>query len=237
MAAPSPTLRRPAVSGGGCRRPGRPLVTFLARATAAAGGRGAAATRRVRRRARCGGSRCPRSGSSARPCTAAGPAPGSATARCSGWGSCCRCCAGPASTSARCRGWRSRAPRRCSSGPRAPGWPRCRGCAARPVWAAAVWVGAEALRARMPVRRLPVGARRVRPARRAAAAAWPPSAGRRCCRSSRRWPGSRSARPARRLARREVRAAVAPALVALVALAAGPLAALLPPAARRRSAP
>ena len=39
---------------------------------------------------------------------------------------------------------------------------------------------------------------------------------------------------ARRLARREVRAAAVPALLALVALAAGPLAALLPPAGSAR---
>ena len=152
--------RRPAASGRvrrWARRPGRPLVTFLARATAAAGGgvllylsfpprtlwwlalpafallgaavHGRSRPRRVRLRARCSGS-----------------------------ASCCRCCAGPASTSARCRGWRSRAPRRCSSAPRAPGWPWCRGCpAGGPLWAAAVWVAGEALRARVPFGGFPWG--------------------------------------------------------------------------------
>ena len=59
---------------------------------------------------------------------------------------------------------------------------------------------------------------------------WRPSAGPRCCRSSPCSPALALGEAGRRLARREMRAAVVPALVALAALATGPLAALLPPA-------
>ena len=97
-----------------------------------------------------------------------------------------------------------------------------------PVWAAAVWVGAEALRSRIPFGGFPWG--RVAfgqpdgPLLPVAAVG-----GRRCCRSSPSWRASRWGRPAAP-GPAGVRAAVAPALVALVALATGPLAALLPPA-------
>ena len=71
-----------------------------------------------------------------------------------------------------------------------------------PLWAAAVWVGAEALRARVPVRRLPLGPGRVRPARRAAAAGRGARRGAAAVVRRRCSPGSRWGRPARRLAPR-----------------------------------
>ena len=104
---------------------------------------------------------------------------------------------------------------------------RLRGAA--PLWAAAVWVGIEALRARMPFGGFPWG--RVAfgqpdgPLLPLAAVGGAPllsfahGAGRARARRGRAAPG-----PPRG------RAAAAPALLALVALAAGPLAALLPPA-------
>ena len=116
--------------------------------------------------------------------------------------------------------------------PRAPGWPWCRGCAgpdAAPLWAAAVWVGVEALRARMPFGGFPWG--RVAfgqpdgPLLPVAAVGGAPLLS-----FATVLAGLALGEAARRLARREVRAAAAPALLALVALAAGPLAALLPPA-------
>ena len=135
------------------------------------GRRRGAALPGVRRRARCGGSRCPRSGCSALPCTAVAPAPGSGWARCSGWASCCRCCAGPASTSARCRGWRSRRAEAVFVGAAGAGMAvvsRLRRPApalgGRGVGRGRGAAGAGALR------RLPVGPGRVRSARRAAAA-------------------------------------------------------------------
>ena len=169
MAAPTAD---PAASGRvrrWVRRPGRPLVTFLARATAAAGGGvllylgfaprtlwwlalpafgllGAAVHGRPRpRRVR-------------------------ATARCSGWASCCRCCAGPASTSARCRGWRSRRAEAVFVGAAGAGMAvvsRLRGAPA--VGGGGVGRRGGAARAGA-VRRVPVGPGRLRPARRAAAA-------------------------------------------------------------------
>ena len=97
---------------------------------------------------------------------------------------------------ARCRGWRSRRAEALFVGAAGAGMAAGVAAAAAPrCGRRAVWVGAEALRARVPFGGLPVGAGRVRPARRAAAAASRRSAARRCCRSSPCWPGSRWARP------------------------------------------
>ena len=98
-----------------------------------------------------------------------------------------------------------------------------------PVWAAAVWVGAEALRSRIPFGGFPWG--RVAfgqpdgPLLPVAAVGGAPLLSFVTVLA-----GLALGEAGRRLARREVRAAVAPALVALAALATGPLAALLPPA-------
>ena len=97
-----------------------------------------------------------------------------------------------------------------------------------PLWAAAVWVGVEALRARTPFGGFPWG--RVAfgqpdgPLLPVAAVGGAPLLS-----FATVLAGFALGEAARRLARREGRAAV-PALLALVALAAGPLAALLPPA-------
>ncbi len=98
-----------------------------------------------------------------------------------------------------------------------------------PVWAAAVWVGAEALRSRVPFGGFPWG--RVAfgqpdgPLLPVAAVGGAPLLSFVTVLA-----GLALGEAARRLARREVRAAVAPTLVALAALATGPLAAQLPPA-------
>jgi apolipoprotein N-acyltransferase len=98
-----------------------------------------------------------------------------------------------------------------------------------PLWAAAVWVGVEALRARMPFGGFPWG--RVAfgqpdgPLLPLAAVGGAPllSFGTVLA-------GLALGEAARRLARRDVRPAALPALLALAVLASGPLAALLPPA-------
>ena len=98
-----------------------------------------------------------------------------------------------------------------------------------PVWAAAVWVGAEALRGRVPFGGFPWG--RVAfgqpdgPLLPVAAVGGAPLLSFVTVLA-----GLALGEAGWHLARREVRAAVVPALVALVALATGPLAALLPPA-------
>jgi apolipoprotein N-acyltransferase len=97
-----------------------------------------------------------------------------------------------------------------------------------PVWAAAVWVGAEALRARMPFGGFPWG--RVAfgqpdgPLLPVAAVGGAPVLSFVAVLA-----GLAVGEAARRLTRGEVRAAAVPAVVAVVALLAGPLAALVPP--------
>ena len=147
-------------------------------------------------------------------CAAAGRGPGSATGALFGLGFLLPLLAGPASTSARCRGWRCRRPRRCSSGPRCRDGRGVAAAAARRLGGGGLGRRGGAA-GRGAVRRVPVGPRRLRPARRAAAAAWRPSAARRCCRSSPCSAGLALGEAGRRLARRELRAAVVPALVAL----------------------
>ena len=97
-----------------------------------------------------------------------------------------------------------------------------------PLWAAAVWVGVEALRARMPFGGFPWG--RVAfgqpdgPLLPVAAVGGAPLLSFVTVLA-----GLALGEAARRLAHRELRAAVVPAVLAVVALAAGPLAALVPP--------
>jgi apolipoprotein N-acyltransferase len=98
-----------------------------------------------------------------------------------------------------------------------------------PLWAAAVWVGVEALRARMPFGGFPWG--RVAfgqpdgPLLPVAAVGGAPLLSFVAVLA-----GLALGETARRLARGEVRAAVVPAVVAVAALLTGPLAALVPPA-------
>ena len=129
--------------------------------------------------------------------------------------------------------------RRCSSAWPGPGWRLVSRLPAAPVWAAAVWVAGEALRGRVPFGGLPVGAGRVRPARRAAAAAGRDR--RRAAAVVRHRAGraraGRAGAPAAVRRRRRVRARSLRRCSLVLALAAGPLAALVPAAGgRRRSA-
>jgi len=106
--------------------------------------------------------------------------------------------------------------------PRGPSW-------GSPLWGAAVWVGVEALRSRMPFGGFPWG--RVAfgqpdgPLLPVAAAGGAPLLSFVAVLA-----GLALGEAGRRLVRREWRAAAVPALVAVAALVAGPLAALLPPA-------
>ena len=102
-----------------------------------------------------------------------------------------------------------------------------------PVWAAAVWVGAEALRARMPFGGFPWG--RVAfgqpdgPLLPVAALGGAPLLSFVTVLA-----GLALGETVRRLARGQVKAAAVPAVLALAALLTGPVAALVPPAGNRK---